>query len=195
MSLSHLHTWSPIPLRKAPPRVNKYPPEIGGTNSELRNQQINATWCGKMVLKARNIVDYLMEGCGAGFNINTPLKFNIAPENVLSQKERIVFQPSFFQGLCFTSWEYSSFHWDFTAKSTVANSTAIQNYRSPVWYLEQVLAYSTFISNVGTSSEFHHFFTPKKILTTPFWARWGPKRRKDPRDACGLMIFWRGEAG
>lgn len=50
----------------------------------------------------------------------------------------------------------------------MANSTAIQNYRSPVWYLEQVLAYSTFIPNVGASSEFHHFFTPKKILTTPF---------------------------
>ena len=28
----------------------------------------------------------------------TPWKFNIAPENLPSQKERIVFQPSFFRG-------------------------------------------------------------------------------------------------
>ena len=29
---------------------------------------------------------------------NTPWKFNIAPENIPAQKERIVFQPSFFRG-------------------------------------------------------------------------------------------------
>ena len=28
----------------------------------------------------------------------TPWKFNIAPENIPSQKERLVFQPSFFSG-------------------------------------------------------------------------------------------------
>ena len=30
--------------------------------------------------------------------IDTPAKFNIAPENWPSQKERLVFQPSFFRG-------------------------------------------------------------------------------------------------
>ena len=29
---------------------------------------------------------------------DTPWKFNIAPKNIPSQKERIVFQPAFFRG-------------------------------------------------------------------------------------------------
>ena len=92
---SHIFTPKPIPLRMAPPRVNIYPPEIGFRIPSVGISKSTRLDVEKMVLKTRNIVDYLMEGCGAGFNINTPLKFNIAPENVPSQKERIVFQPSF----------------------------------------------------------------------------------------------------